>query len=122
MPAMWLLGTNPDFQRIVSHARGKRRDNPNLQYHLGAGLLARRRYEAALEPLARSEANPQNFAMATSVRILALCEAGRTDEAQALARERAGRLPDTPRMRDYWSAMREICGISPLEVASAGEP
>jgi len=120
-PAMWLLGTNADFQRIVAEAEGKELTNPNLQYHRGAALVARRRYAEALEPLRLAESNPHNFTLATSVRILALCEAGRAEEAQDLARERRSRMAGGDRMQDYWAAMNEICGIAPLEVAYAGE-
>jgi spermidine synthase len=116
-PAMWQLGTNSDFQRIAAEATGKELGNPNLQFHIGAGLVADRQYAAALEPLRRAELNPNNFTLATSLQILALCEAGREDEAQALARERHGRMPRSAKMQDFWAAMGEICGVAPLEVA-----
>jgi spermidine synthase len=119
-PAMWLLGTNADFQRIVAEAEGPELSNPNLQYHRGAALVAQRRYAEALEPLRLAERNPHNLTLATSVRILALCEAGRNDEAQSLAHERLPQMRDDDRMRDYWAAMHEICGIAPLEVAYVG--
>jgi predicted membrane-bound spermidine synthase len=120
-PAMWLLGTNADFQRIVAEAEGSARENPNLQYHLGAGLVARRRYDEALEPLRRAEGIAANRKLAVAVRILALCEAGRLEEARSLANERRAEMGGGDRMRDYWAAMNEIFGIAPLEVAYAGD-
>jgi predicted membrane-bound spermidine synthase len=120
-PAMWLLGTNADYQRIVAEAEGKALTNPNLQYHRGVALVAQRRYDDALEPLRLAEGNPHNFTVATSIRILALCEAGRPEEAQALAHEHRSRMAGGARMQDYWAAMNEICGIAPLEVAYAGD-
>ena len=81
---MWLLGTNADYQRIVAEAEGEELTNPNLQFHRGAALVAQRRYDEALEPLRLAEGNPHNFTIATSIRILALCEAGRAEEAQAV--------------------------------------
>jgi len=119
-PALWLLGSNADFQRIVAEAEGAARSDPNLQYHRGAGLVARRRYAEALHPLQLSERNPGNRLLAAAVRILALCQAGRIDEARSLARERRSEMGDGARMRDYWLAMSEICGIDPPDAADAG--
>jgi hypothetical protein len=120
-PAMWLLGSNADFQRIFAEAEGVEREQPSLQYQLAAGLVAQRRYAEALEPLRLAEQNPENFALATSVRILALCEAGRGQEAQALARERRPQMPGGERMRDYWAAMNDSCGIAPVAIAYADD-
>jgi len=116
-PALWLLGTNADFQQIVAEAVGSKLADPNLQYHRGAGLVARRRYAEALDPLHLSERNPGNRQLAAAVRILALCKADRADEAQSLASERWREMGDDDRMRDYWAAMNEICGITPVDVA-----
>jgi spermidine synthase len=120
-PAMWLLGTNADYQRIVEAAEGRARENPNLQFHRGAALVARRQYEAALEPLELSEQNPRNFTLATSVRILALCAAGRADEAQALAEERRPRMVAEPRVDDFFETMGRYCDAEPMAVAWAGD-
>jgi predicted membrane-bound spermidine synthase len=116
-PALWLLGSDADLQRIVADAEGSGLADPNLRYHRGIGLVARRRYAESLDPLRRSERNPGNRRLAVAVRILALCEAGRVAEARSLASERRREMGDSDRMRDFWAAMNEICGIAPLDVA-----
>jgi len=120
-PAMWLLGTNGDNQRIVDAAEGAMRDEPNLQFYLGAALVAQRQYEAALEPLALSERNPKNFTLATSVRILALCAVGRAEEARALAVERRPRMVPSPRVDDFFETVSRFCESGPVEVAYTGD-
>jgi spermidine synthase len=120
-PAMWLLGTNADYQRIVDAARGPMRENPNLHLYRGAGLLAQRRYEAALEPLESSERNPKNFTLATSLRILALCAAGRADEARALIEARRGLVAPSARVDDFFAAVDGFCSDVPFEIAYAGD-
>jgi spermidine synthase len=120
-PALWLLGSNADLQRIVADAEGSGPADPNLRFHRGVGLVARRRYAESLDPLRRSERNPGNRRLAAAVRILALCEAGRVDAARSLASERWREMGDSDRMRDYWAAMNEICGIAPLDVAYADD-
>ncbi|MBW2292506.1 MAG: fused MFS/spermidine synthase [Deltaproteobacteria bacterium] len=121
-PVMWLLGTNADFQRIAAAAVGKKRENPDLNFHEGAALVARRRFEDALGPLERSEQNPKNFTLATSVRILALCAAGRSGEANDLARERRGRMLTGARMDDFLETMSRFCTDDAAKIAYAREP
>ena len=116
-PVMWLLGTNADFYEIAKAARGPARENPDLDFHLGAALVAQRRYESALAPLARSERNPNNFTLATSVRVLALCAAGRMEEANALARARRDRMVAGPRLDDFFEVLGELCREAPVNVA-----
>jgi len=118
-PALWLLGSNADFQRIVAEADDATRADPNFQYQLGVGLVAQRRFDEALEPLRLAEQNPGNFALASAVRIFALCEAGRRDEAHRLANERAEAMSRAGDMRDYWAAMQEIFGLAPPAIAIA---
>jgi len=116
-PALWMMGTNADLLRIAHAAEAKGRDFPNLDFYRGVEQIAHRRFANAPPLFERSERNPHNFTVATSLRILALCAAGRPDEARALAVERRPRMPRDARVDDFFDAVAGFCEGGGLEVA-----
>jgi hypothetical protein len=109
---LWLLGSNADFQHLVEAAVPQDLAAPPLQFHLGIRLMAERQYTTAVGPLSRAESLPGVRAQIFGLRLYALCMAGRTREAQALADERPG---DRPR---YWSWLKDTFGLTDARPSS----
>lgn len=103
---LWLLGSNGDFQRVVEQASPEALAQPALQFHLGVRLLAARQYAAAAGPLGRSESLPALPGRIFSLRLYALCMAGRMSDAQQLVNEHDGPLPKA------WPWLKETFGLA----------
>jgi spermidine synthase len=89
-PALWLMGSDWDTQRIVAEATPSDLAQPRSQFHLGIRLIAERSYRAAAAAFSRAEALPALRAQAFAFRVYALCLADRIGEAQRLVDERPG--------------------------------
>ncbi len=87
-PVLWLLGSQPDIQRIIASAEPKELATPDAQYHLGVGLISERKYAEAVAPLSRAEQMRQLREDAFGLRIYALSMSGQTRSAQYLAQDR----------------------------------
>jgi hypothetical protein len=119
-PALWLLGSDADRQRILEQADAGRRAHPALQLHLGMRRLAARDYAGALEPLQRAEAAEQLRPRALGLRIFALAMDGQLEEARRLARVHFEEVGEGGRLRSFWRWMGAQFGIDPrgLELAA----
>jgi predicted membrane-bound spermidine synthase len=121
-PALWLLDSDADRQRILDQADAGRRAHPALQLHLGIRRLAARDYAGALEPLQRAEAGQRLRRQALGLRIFALAMDGRVETARRLARARFEELGEAGRLQSFWRWMGARFGIDPrpLELAAEG--
>src|SRR6185295_18312376 len=82
---MWLLGSSEQQQRIVDRRVREGRSDAVLDYHLGIRAMVDRNYDAAAEHFrAVQEQRPTDVQVALR-HIYALCLAGRTGDAQAVA-------------------------------------
>jgi spermidine synthase len=119
-PALWLMGSDADRQRILEQADAGRRAHPALQLHLGMRRLAARDYAGALEPLQRAEVAEPLRRQALGLRIFALAMDGRVETARHLARTRFEELGEAGRMPSFWRWMGAQFGIDPrgLELAA----
>ena len=99
---MWLLGSSEQQQRIVDRRVREGRSDAVTDYHLGIRAMADRNYDAAAEHFrAVQEQRPTDVQVALR-HIYALCLAGRTDAAQAVADS----FPERARLvglRAYWA-------------------
>lgn len=99
---MWLLGSSEQQQRIVDRRVREGRSDAVIDYHLGIRAMADRNYDAAAEHFrAVQEQRPTDVQVALR-HIYALCLAGRTDAAQAVADS----FPERARLvglRAYWA-------------------
>ena len=81
--ALWLMGSSVDHERIAVKRAAVGNESKYARY-LGAKALASRQYELAASVFgADTESRPT---LTEPLRIFALCKAGRTREAQAVAR------------------------------------
>jgi len=87
-PALWLLGSSPDIQRIVEAVDEGRRSRPDVQFQAGLRQLSERDYAAAAESLRRAEDSPELQRLAIRYRVYALYMAGDRRQAQQIARQR----------------------------------
>ena len=119
-PALWLLGSNPDLQRILSQADSQRRADPGLQLQLGIRRLADRNYAGALGPLQRAEAAEDLRRQALGLRLFALAMDEQLEAAQQLAHRRSEELGEGERVDSFWNWMGAHFGIGPnaLELAA----
>jgi len=83
--AMWELGSGADEVRLARAAWAKGRRGLAVRYNLAVGALATRHYEEAAQLFQSAQRSPGAMRDLLHLRILALCMAGRIDEAQALA-------------------------------------
>jgi len=123
-PALWLMGSNSDIQRIVSGADPQALSNPGLQFQIGVRFISERNYAAAVEPLSRAELAPGLREEAFRFRIYALCMSGQTDQAQHLAQGRLSQLLKAKGLTEgsiketdlppFWLWMKKTFGINPL--------
>ena len=99
---MWLLGSSEQQQRIVDRRVREGRSDAVIDYHLGIRAMADRNYDAAAEHFrVVQEQRPTDVQVALR-HIYALCLAGRTDDAQAVADS----FPERARLvglRAYWA-------------------
>jgi hypothetical protein len=121
-PARWLLGSDPDQQRIVAAAPPEMRARPDHQLHLGIHRLAERDYIGALQALRRAEAAPPLRRQSLGLQIFALAMDGQVEAAQALARARFQELGESGRLQSFWRWMKQRFDLDPRGVELAGVP
>jgi outer membrane protein assembly factor BamD (BamD/ComL family) len=101
---MWLLGSSEQQQRIVDRRIREGRSDAAIDYHLGIRAMVDRKYDAAAAHFrAVQKQRPADVQVAVR-QIYALCLAGRTDTAQAVADS----FPERARLvglRAYWVFM-----------------
>lgn len=110
-PAMWVLGSDRDHQRVVDETSADHRARPLARFHLGVRALAERDYAAAAEHLRVSaEAAPARRTEVAAF-LFAACMAGQRERAEAfLASPR--RPPAVDRIPDgYWKWMQDSFGL-----------
>jgi len=112
-PVLWALKSDADIQRVMDRLGPADRLRPELQFHLGAHLLAERRYAEAVEPLRRAEADPQLRRDAFRLRVYALCQARRQTEAEQLARRRYVLAGSPHPLPAFWTWMTATFGLDP---------
>ena len=112
-PVLWALKSDADIQRVMDRLGPADRLRPELQFHLGAHLLAERRYAEAVEPLRRAEAHRQLRRDAFRLRVYALCQARRQIEAEQLARRRYDLAGSPHPLPTFWTWMTETFGLDP---------
>ncbi len=119
--ALWRLGSDADIQRLVATAEPADLAHPEMQFHLGVGLLSRRRYAAAVEPLRQAEDVTGLRADAFQLRAYALCMSGQGDQAQSLVQERLAKSKgltsealNGASLTSFWSWIKQTCGTDPL--------
>jgi hypothetical protein len=118
---LWLLGSDPDVQRIVADAAPSELNSAPMQLHLGISFMSARNYAAAIEPLARAETAPSLRSKAFALRIYALCMSGQTEQAQRAVHERVAQefhekrlAPDSltdANTLSFWPWMEHTFGI-----------
>ncbi|HEY5658383.1 MAG TPA: hypothetical protein VIY27_11405, partial [Myxococcota bacterium] len=121
-PARWLLGSDPDQQRILAAATPEMRARPDHQLHLGIRELAERHYAGALPALRAAEAAPGLRRQALGLQIFALAMDGQLEAAQALAQARFAELGEAGRLESFWRWMKQQFGIDPRAVELAAAP
>jgi predicted membrane-bound spermidine synthase len=99
---MWLLGSSEQHQRIVDRRVREGRSDAAIDYHLGIRAMADRNYDSAAEYFRTvQEQRPTDVQVALR-HIYALCLAGRTDAAHAVADS----FPERSRLvgvRAFWA-------------------
>ncbi len=121
-PARWLLGSDPDQQRIVAAAPPEMRARPAHQLHLGIRKLSERDYAGALPALRAAEAAAPLRRQSLGLQIFALAMDGQVEAAQALARTRFQELGESGRLQSFWRWMKQRFGLDPRGVELAGAP
>jgi len=134
-PALWLMGSSPDAQRIVEQMSADQRSWPDVQFHVGLRRLSERDYAGAAESLHRAEESPELREEAFRYRVYALFMAGERNRARhlmqehmdVLARQELERMqqsgvtrPDRVQLPPFWSWIEENFGIGGLRDAPAG--
>jgi spermidine synthase len=128
MPVVWLLGSDPDIQRVVAGATPEELAHPIMQYHLGIGRLSTRSFAAAVEPFRLAErVNDGPISQnAFRLRTYALAMSGQTGEAQRLAQESISQFlaqrklsAEAIQLPPFWLWMKKTFGIDPLSRGAA---
>jgi spermidine synthase len=91
-PVLWMLGSDPDVQRIIDGLDPTERQRPDVAYHVACKAISERRFAAAIAPLERAEADAARRFSAVALRAYVLARIDRRDEAKtalAEARQRA---------------------------------
>jgi spermidine synthase len=105
--ALWIMQSDPIEQRLAADARARGVDDPNLDYKLGIGALADHDLDRAAEDLRRAEARDPSLPYVGRYRLIALCLAGRSDEAAAVAPlVRAREMKIDP---EFWGWLAGTC-------------
>jgi hypothetical protein len=107
---LWLLFSDADEQRLASAAAARGERSPAIEYALGLGDLAERRFDSAAERFARVEQNGGSLASTVDApfqRVFALCLAGRRAEAAAAMRRLQARNPGAA--AEFFDAMARLC-------------
>jgi len=82
---MWLLGSAQQQQRIVDRRVREGRSDAVIDYHLGIRAMAERNYDSAAEYFRAAQQQRPDDVQVALRHIYALCLAGRTDAAHAVA-------------------------------------
>ncbi len=119
---LWLMGSNADYQRILSAASAEELKDPMMQIHLGMKQLSNRDYNDAIASFTRAEADSKLQGDAFNYKVYALTSAGRTQEARKLVakemtqflKNQKGKSGERPPLSPFWSWMKENRGIDPF--------
>jgi predicted membrane-bound spermidine synthase len=120
---LWKLGFNDD--EVLAAERSIANGSPHepLLLVLAARALAERDFQKAASLYERAaQRNPQHLLRLVTRQIYALCMAGRSDEAQAVADRLSDRLRITSENADLWKWLGEAFGIDGPSAGPSGTP
>jgi hypothetical protein len=110
---LWLMFSDEFEQRIVERAAARGVDDWQIPYHRGARAMADRDYAEAARLFEEARGKKGALGEVDDWRMLALCLAGRSSEAEALGR----RIADSPRASSErpanWRYLERKFGIEP---------
>jgi spermidine synthase len=100
---LWLLGSDPDAQRIANTLAHRGTLSPEIELHLAIGRLAQRDYAGALDHMQRSLADGKVSVNDLSLLLYVLAKNGRMEDAKAaLARIDASENAKFQRFREWF--------------------